>query len=524
MAFAPSPQQQDFYDFVEYEDGNGLLEAVAGAGKTTTLVGGVERMLAKVLRETGQQGHVFLGAYNSKMADELRERIAGLTGAMASTFHAAGNRQLKFTYGRQHALRIERFKVAEIVEDICSVRPDLEEIAGSIPGIVSMAKQRGFGAFCPLADITNDQWQEMIEFFSLDENMPDNVRMDQVIGLAKVALKRSNDNLALIDFDDMVYLPLQRNLKMLQNDYVLIDEAQDTNPTRRALAAKMLKPGGRLIAVGDPCQAIFGFTGADNDSLEQIGEQFHCKRMPLTVTYRCPKAVVAHAQKWVDHIQAHESAPEGEVSEMKYDDLMSVIKPGEAILCRNTKYLVQTFFKLIRAGFSAKIEGKAIGLELISLAGKWKITKLDTLSAKVEAWKEKEVAKALKARRETHAERIEDKADTLQVLIERAKSVKIDSVEGLIKMIEDIFSDDVVKNGQMIVLCTVHRSKGLEWDTVYLLGRKELMPSPYARQEWQMEQERNLIYVAVTRAKKRLIEVTGVVKKRQGLNAMFMGA
>lgn len=94
-----------------------------------------------------------------------------------------------------------------------------------------------------------------------------------------------------IDFDDMVYLPLVFKLRLFPQDWVLIDEAQDTNPTRRALAARMLKPGGRVIAVGDPRQAIYGFTGADNDALEQIAAQFSCKRMPLTVSYRCPQAV-----------------------------------------------------------------------------------------------------------------------------------------------------------------------------------------------------------------------------------------
>ena len=143
--------------------------------------------------------------------------------------------------------------------------------------------------------------------------------MDQVIAMSKVVLNKSNQNLEIIDYDDMVYLPLQRDLRMLQNDWVLIDEAQDTNPTRRALAKNMLKPGGRLVAVGDPHQAIFGFTGADNDSLNIIEQEFQCARMPLTVTYRCPKAVVQHARNWVSHITAHDSAPEGELLRMDYD-------------------------------------------------------------------------------------------------------------------------------------------------------------------------------------------------------------
>jgi superfamily I DNA/RNA helicase len=53
----------------------------------------------------------------------------------------------------------------------------------------------------------------------------------------------------------------------------------------------------------------------------------------------------------------------------------------------------------------------------------------------------------------------------------------------------------------------VHKSKGLEWPVVHILGRGDIMPSPRAKQEWQMEQEINLCYVAVTRAQEILVDV-----------------
>jgi len=62
-------------------------------------------------------------------------------------------------------------------------------------------------------------------------------------------------------------------------------------------------------------------------------------------------------------------------------------------------------------------------------------------------------------------------------------------------------------------LCTVHRSKGREWDRVFLVGRNQYMPSKYAKKEWEFKQEENLMYVAVTRAKKELVEVEVPVKK-----------
>ena len=97
----------------------------------------------------------------------------------------------------------------------------------------------------------------------------------------------------------------------------------------------------------------------------------------------------------------------------------------------------------------------------------------------------------------------------------------MDTVDGLRAMIDGIFADDVTNAGNLIVLCSAHRSKGLEWNRVFLLGRNELMPSPFARQEWQMEQERNLIYVAVTRAKQTLVEVDGVMTEADQKKVRF---
>jgi len=84
---------------------------------------------------------------------------------------------------------------------------------------------------------------------------------------ARSLIQASNESakLGMLDFDDQLYLPLLWKLRLFQNDFVFIDEAQDTNPVRRALAKLALRPGGRLIAVGDPRQAIYGFTGASHE-------------------------------------------------------------------------------------------------------------------------------------------------------------------------------------------------------------------------------------------------------------------
>lgn len=503
-AFVPSPQQAAYFGALESSRRSIIMEAVAGAGKTTTIVRGLDHM----------SGTVCLVAFNSKMARELKDRVAGRAGVEAKTFHSAGFSALRKAFPQLKNAEPNEKKVLRICEDFINEkqRRDLEGLEPAVAKIVSMAKQRGIGALCALTD--DRAWHEMVEHFALDDNLPEGQEhmIPQLVKMAQICLKRSNEDLSAIDYDDMVYLPLQRNLRLWQYDNVMVDEAQDTNPTRRALARKMLRPGGRLIAVGDPHQAIYGFTGTDNDSLDQIADEFGCVRMPLTVTYRCPKAVVRVAREFVSHITAHESAPEGEVTEYNYADILDRVQLGDAVLCRFNKYLVSLVFRLIRGGVAAKIEGRAIGQGLAKLAGRWKSARtLNQLEQRLEQYREREVKKANEKDDERKIEEINDRHDTMMVLVNRAREQKMDTVAELQQMILSLFEDaeKIGDSSKIVTLCSEHRSKGLEWDRVHILGLRQLQPARCSR-DWQMAQEVNLQYVAVTRAKKHLFLVEGV--------------
>lgn len=313
--------------------------------------------------------------------------------------------------------------------------------------------------------------------------------------------------------EDVVSLEVE-NTNMYVGDGIATHNCQDTNPTRREMAKRMLEPNGRTIFIGDRHQSIFGFTGADNDSIDQIARDFNAVTLPLTVTYRCPKSVVDVARRYVSHITAHESAPEGMYTQQPYEVLCDQLLPGDAVLCRYTKFLVSTCFKLIRLGKPARIEGRAIGAGLIALARKWKVKKLDTLVERLRVWEQREVAKAEAKKQERKVLEIKDKSETMYVLIARAMEQGIQDVDGLCALISSIFDDDVVDHKSMITLCSVHRSKGHEWSRVFILGLDELMGRE-CFQPWQTAQERNLQYVAVTRAQELLVNVTGVKEEKK---------
>lgn len=493
MAITWSPQQAAFIEWAEHGTGSCVLEAVAGAGKTTTLLEAARRM----------SGKVAVLAYNKKIAEEIKGKVAGEKNISAGTVHSFGFAAIRKV---NKNVKVDGKKL----EAFDALIPDeLTIYKGAIFQLVSLAKQRALGVVGQIEDMS--QWYDMVDHFDVfaDEikNGAASIPAAECIKAAIEILNTSNKVTNVIDFDDMVYLPLIHNMPFWKYDVVMIDEAQDTNAARRALVRAMLKKGGRVVAVGDRHQAIYGFTGADSDSLDLIKKDFNCIELPLTITYRCPKAVVSFAKQWVNHIEAADTAPEGDVISMPMKDLMKVkagLNGDAAILCRVTKPLVELAFSLLRSGVACKVEGRDIGNGLKKLAQTWKIKTTDQLTRKLREYKEREVQKALAKKNETRAQMIEDQVDTLNVIIDQVNGRGLHDIADVVATIDSMFSDDVKG---ILTLSTIHKSKGREWKKVFWLNRETTCPSKYARQSWQMEQENNLMYVAATRAQEILIDL-----------------
>jgi ATP-dependent exoDNAse (exonuclease V) beta subunit len=191
--------------------------------------------------------------------------------------------------------------------------------------------------------------------------------------------------------------------------------------------------------------------------------------------------------------------------------MVDTIQPGQAVLCRTNAPLIELCFRLIREGKPAKIEGRSIGDGLVALVGRWKVKGLDAFEAKLTKWDARERAKLAAAAKQDEAKlaRHEDKLATILVLLERARERGLQTVAEMQAMVEGMFADTALEGqtANLVVLSSVHKSKGLEWPVVHILGRGNIMPSPRAKQEWQIEQEINLCYVAVTRAQEVLVDV-----------------
>lgn len=528
-----SPQQQAVIEWTAKGIGSAFIEAVAGAGKTTTLL----ELLAYTL------GSVAFAAYNKKIADEIKAKLADradpdseyyderFVGIMqrvrVGTFHSFGfsawrriHPGVKVDDNAKYKQTVEQLRSMEMKQPGSAP----ENLHGFIMKLVSLAKQRAIGLNGAIDD--DSLWYDIVDHFDLAYEIENEEQIQLGIQLAQRCL-RYHIALSpkLIDFDDMIYMPLVSGCRMWENDWVLVDEAQDTNPARRALARKMLRKGGRAGFVGDRHQAIYGFTGADGDAIERIIRDFRCTTLPLTVTYRCPKSVVELAQTIVSHIQAHGSAPNGIVREIHIDELLKgcahgqgcdsqgcnhnldtcpfYLKPTDAILCRNTKPLVTLAFDLIRRNIPCHVEGKDIGAGLLKLVNRFKATDLNELHTKMEDYRDEQSQKLIAKGKENQAEALIDRVETIFVIAGNCHSVS-----ELREKIISMFTDSADQRKPMLTLSTVHKSKGREWQRVFCLGENMYMPSRWARKDWQIQQEDNLIYVMYTRAQSELIRVT----------------
>ena len=506
----PSLQQQTVINWVRDGKGSAFVEAVAGAGKTTTLI--------SALAET--KGFVDFAAYNTKIAQEIKAKVGKLglgDRVHVGTFHSFGFQAWRKSYPDVKAgTEAAKEKRDMTVEKFRSIKAP-EVLDNFVLKLVSLAKQRAIGLYGQIED--RKLWWDIIEHFDLAYELD-----DEGVEFGSPALAEKGVDLAMrtlqwhkaispkiIDFDDMCYMPAVSGVRMFQADWIFVDEAQDTNPVRRALARKMLKPTGRACFVGDTNQAIYGFTGADSDAIQQITNDFNCATMPLTITYRCPKKVVEMAHEVVSHIRAAETAPEGKVEHVELECILPNkvggydLRPDDAVLCRNTKPLVKLAFALIRQGVACHVEGKDIGFGLLKLVDRFKAKTITAFRDKLVAWAEKEIEKLTAKGREIQAENLKDRVDTLLVMTDAHPPAAY--VTELRMRIATMFTDGENEAKPTVTLSTCHRAKGREWHRVFILGYRQYMPSRYARQEWQLQQEQNLQYVAVTRSKSELVLV-----------------
>lgn len=502
-----SSYQQGVFDHIEHGKGNAIVKAVAGSGKSTTIVEACRRIPA------GKNS--ILLAFNKNIATELQQR-----GVNAKTFHS-----LCFGPVLRHKKvnNVETNKLRMLCKENMNSN-DSFIYSAFCTKMVGLARNAGIGCLVP---DTEQVWQDLADHHNLEvENERGN--MHQGIEYSRDLLQWSNES-NFVDFDDMLYIAVKDGIALPKFDYIFVDEAQDTNAIQRAIIRKICHEDSRVVFVGDPAQAIYGFRGADSESMAMLQEEFECVELPLTTSYRCATKIIAVAQRHVPYIEAADGAPEGEV--VNVPSLANVIaatvkaangedaeettyhrtfEPTDMVVCRTTKPLVELAFRLVRTGVPVRIMGRDIGNGLKTLVNKMRADNLEDLTVKIEGWARREIDKAIAKQMDEKADSIQDKCDAILCLIDGLHEGNR-TIDALLQGIDFLFDE----SKQALTLSTIHKAKGLEADRVWWLNSSGC-PARWAKQEWQQKQEIHLCYVAITRAKTSLFYIEdGSVKQKK---------
>jgi superfamily I DNA/RNA helicase len=469
--------------FSEIEHGNRsiIVNAVAGSGKTSTVVEACRRL------PTGLNA-LFI-AFNKAIVTELKERLP--SGMNCITYNSCGWAAWRRYTGKK-MLKLDANKSRNIIKNNFRYE-DAETYGGFCNRLVALGKSEGL---TPTS--ADSEWMDLAEKHGLQGD-GHNFDFFRAIFLTKRVLEVSIETANVVcDFDDQIYMPWLKGAAMDKYDIVFIDEAQDTNTPQMELLARMLNPGGRIVAVGDPKQAIYGFRGAGTDSMERIKTMFNAVEMPLSISYRCAKNIVAEAQKFVSHIEAFDGAADGTVDTLvgyKGD----TFRAKDAILCRKNAPLINHAYQLIARGVPINFLGRDIGQGLKALIKQMNVKTIEDLEIKLASWLQRESDKLIAKEQEDKIDALNDRVNCIEIFI---ANLNEDSrtIDLLIKSIDALFNASTERG---ITLSTMHKSKGREWDRVFILDW-DLCPSSWAKRAWQRDQEINLQYVAVTRAKQHL--------------------
>jgi superfamily I DNA/RNA helicase len=479
--FTPSKYQEAIYNWVKDGKGNAIIRAVAGSGKTSTIVQ-ASSLLPK------DQHSVFV-AFNTAIVKELRSRLP--PNVECRTLHSLG-----FNIFWQNGIKTE-FNGDKLFNTILEVlkedglTPDdknFNEYLVTLKRLIPKAKAW---------NINYKDYGEVDDLFMREDIELD----DDLFTYMGRIMDKGKKEIQTIDYDDMIWLPVQNRWKAKTYDFIFCDECQDLNKVQFELIKLISNGHTRVVAVGDERQSIYAFRGADTNGMTNFKEYFCMTELPLSICYRCPKKVIVLAQQIVPEIEAKANAIDGVVEDSDIYKLVNLAQEKDLILCRTNAPLINIAFRLIREGKKAVVRGRDISANLMRIVKKYKANSLNELEIKISEFKQLQEDKLvliekgkLDKKKKNSIMANMDASDTILAIADNVKTI-----EELVTEIETIFSDE--KEG--IVCSSIHKAKGLEADRVFIIDYDKI-PHPMAKTEEEQQQEMNIKYVALTRPKKEL--------------------
>lgn len=368
-----------------------------------------------------------------------------------------------------------------------------------------------------------------------------------------------------IDFLDMIYFPCYYNMFVPFSikqylDCILVDESQDLSILQQNFLRLLQTNDNRFIFVGDEKQAIYGFAGADTKSIENLKQNFILKELPLNICYRCPENVIKLSKSIVPSIEWNPKREDKGVVEF-VDDIFKVdLQPNDMIIGRRNRDLIEIYKKFV---IDKKVSVKFKNLKLVDSLVKeisqcikdyiklyvknlnvdmkvyeyQKLNHMPLLDKDLSDSDKRELSKVRKEyikQKSKESKKIMKSNYTLDYLKEcmeefREEGLYFIDKEALLSQYFDIIDSFIVEfmkdhssilvkdlldyiksflKGNLYeeapVISTIHMMKGGEADTVYIYDYPKFPYKFKEQSEDEIQQEKNLLYVAITRAKKNL--------------------
>jgi superfamily I DNA/RNA helicase len=493
-----SPLQEAIFAEVETGSGHLVIEACPGSGKTTTEV--------EALTRTDPSLSVLASAFGRETVASLKDRLP--RDITVQTWNGYGMRAVMREFGRLDLKPYETHDRAGAIVGKGRINKNKRDF---IVKLVEAAKST-------LTESSHDALDELADQFDLET--PKGCTPAERAKLVRAACQILDTDAEgprgnVITYSDQCWLPYMLDLPCPEFDLVGVDETQDLNAAQLWLAQRAAL-NGRIIAVGDRRQSIFGFRGADRHAIPRMIETLQAKTLPLNVCYRCGANIVAEAARIWPEIIPHPDAPGGIVRDSDLIALKRQAQPGDFVVSRLNAPLISLCLGWLAAGVRAQILGKDIGAALINWIKAIGASNVDQILSALDAWEAKEIARLEAKDRPT--EQVSEKAECIRALCEG-----LDTVDQVEARAETLFAAGPAASA--ITLASTHKAKGLEAHRVWLLrdtycrvwkdGRRGLGGDGWQHRPTHdpansSDEEKNLFYVGITRAKEELIYVKGM--------------
>ena len=458
-------------------------EAVAGSGKSTTML----EMLNRKMQDF--DGKAFLTLFSKALQTELEPYATPRLSI--TTKHALG---MKLFYMNGKKPFVDKNKSKNLL--IKQLKFDPNEVPDN-------ERRNAWKQLFNMTDLADKlrvrfaDWRDINQVANINSQYGCDVEdLALVQELMKLSMEKAETG--WIDFTDMNYIPLMLDFKFDKFDLAVMDECQDFSPMDAMFLERCIADGGKMTFVGDTRQSIMGFAGADTTMMAKLRNKFNCSVFPISYTFRCPKSVVDAVISGGHHdtIKAWSGARDGVFDPDAVYDIHGY-ENGTMLLSRRNAILVPFAIKAHKAGRSVSVLGGGIEDQMLGILRHLKCDTICDLRTLVMDEHAKKIEKLSAAANPSASamEFVNDLYDTLVSIINECTLV--DQVE---KMINELFRP----KKDSLLYSSIHRSKGREADRVVILDSNRMTLDLSKLNEEEIQQEKNLCYVAMTRPKYQL--------------------